>query len=88
MWELSVAEQCYQAVLAVISEGETVTDVQPGSGSRKPLMALSSSMTTSLDDIEACVHRTETMMEAAPMSSFLACWLDRAFPSARGTGDP
>jgi transposase InsO family protein len=27
MWELSVAEQRYQAVLAVISEGETVTDV-------------------------------------------------------------
>lgn len=27
MWELSVAEQRYQAVLAVISDGETVTDV-------------------------------------------------------------
>jgi hypothetical protein len=30
MRELSVAEQRYQAVLAVISDGETVTDVASG----------------------------------------------------------
>jgi hypothetical protein len=32
MRELSVAEQRYQAVLAVIGEGETVTDVAAGFG--------------------------------------------------------
>ena len=35
MWELSVAEQRYQAVLAVISDGETVTDVAARFGVRR-----------------------------------------------------
>jgi Mg-chelatase subunit ChlD len=37
--EMNVAEQRYRAVLAVISDGRTVTEVQPRSGSRQTMHA-------------------------------------------------
>ena len=87
MRELSVAEQRYQAVLAVIRDGETVTDVAAWFGVRRQTVHewLARYEGAGLDGLvdrshrrRSCPHRMASVAEVAVLElrrSHPSCWV-------------